>query len=335
MATRTPNLSLIKPGPDDAVDVADLNENFDKLDNFAGGVGGDTYTKAEVDTMLAEKVNTEEGKGLSSNDFTDSEKAQILANKAGIGAVANRGSKNQLDVSQTPSTMNAGNITITKGTDGSLTLNGTSTAASDVIIGRITLPAGDYVLSGCAEGGSGGTWLIRIYGEPVITNTSNTVGTVFHTDGITNATVRIVVGNNKTLTDAVFKPMICTKAEWDISQEFVLYAPTNRELYEAIDNINSELSVPVISSSTSLTDYANTLSRGYHTAFFTSASKPSDAPISDNCFVEIFVYSGSTAIMRVIPTGTAHYANNYVKTKVSGTWQTGWVVYAGTAQSGT
>lgn len=103
----------------------------------------------------------------------------------------------------------------------------------------------------------------------------------------------------------------------------------------AIDNINTELSMPVISSSTSLTDYANTLSRGYHTAFFSNASKPSDAPISDNCFVEIFVYSGSTAIIRVIPTGTAHYTNNYVKTKVSGTWQTGWVVFAGTAQSGT
>jgi hypothetical protein len=128
--------------------------------------------------------------------------------------------------------MNAGNITITKGTDGSLTLNGTSTAVSDVIIGIITLPAGDYVLSGCAEGGSGGTWLIRIYGEPVITNTSNTVGTVFHTDGITNATVRIVVGNNKTLTNAVFKPMIRDASIEDSS--LVPYAPTNRELYEMI-----------------------------------------------------------------------------------------------------
>lgn len=219
----------------------------ERLDNMEQGTG-DTYTKAEVDTMLAEKVNTEEGKGLSSNDFTDSDKAQISANKAGIGAVANRGSKNQLDVSQTSSTMNAGNITITKGADGSLTLNGTSTAVSDVLIGRITLPAGDYVLSGCAEGGSGGTWLIRIFGNQVVSNSSHTVGTVFHTEGITNADVRIVVGNNKTLTDAVFKPMLCTKAEWDISQEFVLYAPTNRELWEKINSIKRTYKVPISST---------------------------------------------------------------------------------------
>ena len=100
--------------------------------------------------------------GMTNVELTDS----VESNKAGIGVVSNRGSKNQLDVSQTPSSMNAGNITITKGADGSLTLNGTSSATvSDVLIGRITLPAGDYVLSGCAEGGAGGTWLIRIYGD--------------------------------------------------------------------------------------------------------------------------------------------------------------------------
>lgn len=190
-------------------------------------------TSGGVYTSLTTKVDKVAGKGLSTNDFTNQDKAQISTNKNGIATVANRGSKNQLDVSQTPSTMNAGNITITKGADGSLTLNGTSSSTvSDVLIGRITLPAGDYVLSGCAEGGSGGTWLIRIIGDPSITNASHTAGTVFHTDGITNAQVRIVVGGNKTLTNAVFKPMICTKAEWDASQEFVLYAPTNRELYE-------------------------------------------------------------------------------------------------------
>ena len=30
----------------------------------------------------------------------------------------------------------------------------------------------------------------------------------------------------------VFKPMICTAADWAVSQKFVPYAPTNRELYE-------------------------------------------------------------------------------------------------------
>ena len=212
----------------------DLQPVISDLSTIRSGaaLGATAVQPSDMEEALDDKVDKVAGKGLSTNDFTNADKAQITTNKNGITAVANRGSKNQLDVSQTPSSMNAGNITITKGADGSLTFNGTSTAVSDVIIGRITLPAGDYVLSGCAEGGSLGTWLIRIYGDPNITNASDTAGTVFHTDGITNASVRIVVGGNKTLTNAVFKPMICTKAEWDISQEFVRYAPTNRELFE-------------------------------------------------------------------------------------------------------
>jgi hypothetical protein len=73
----------------------------ERLDNIEQGAGGDTYTKTEVDTMLAEKVDKVNGKGLSTNDFTDSEKAQISANKAGIGAVANAGSKNLVNNTMT------------------------------------------------------------------------------------------------------------------------------------------------------------------------------------------------------------------------------------------
>jgi hypothetical protein len=148
-------------------------------------------------------------------------------------------------------------------------------------------------------------------------------------------------GTGDTYTKAEVDTMLAEKVDKVNGKDLSTNDFTNQDKEQitanknGIDSIKNELSAPNISSSTLLADYANTLSKGYHTAFFASVSKPSDAPISDNCFVEIFVYSGSTAIMRVIPTGTAHYANNYVKTKVSGTWQTGWVVFAGTAQSGT
>ncbi len=61
----------------------------ERLDNIEQGAGGDTYTKAEVDTMLAEKVDKVDGKGLSTNDFTNADKAQITTNKNNISTLLN------------------------------------------------------------------------------------------------------------------------------------------------------------------------------------------------------------------------------------------------------
>jgi len=49
-----------------------------------GEVVVDAYTKAETDTLLAEKVSTEIGKGLSANDYTTEEKNKLsgIANNA-------------------------------------------------------------------------------------------------------------------------------------------------------------------------------------------------------------------------------------------------------------
>ena len=41
--------------------------------------------KSEMDTALAGKVNTENGKGLSTNDYSDTEKAQVATNASDIG----------------------------------------------------------------------------------------------------------------------------------------------------------------------------------------------------------------------------------------------------------
>jgi len=49
--------------------------------SYSGGIGP-YYTTTDIDNKLAEKVTKETGKGLSSNDFTDSYKAQVEANTA-------------------------------------------------------------------------------------------------------------------------------------------------------------------------------------------------------------------------------------------------------------
>ena len=80
-----------------------------------------------------------------------------------------------------------------------------------------------------------------------------------------------------------------------------------------------------ITSSTSITAYVNALSKGHYVTYYASTSKPSDAPADANCFVEIFVYSSTTALVRVTPTSSSYFGTVYEINKLVGTWQTQWV----------
>lgn len=60
MANRTVNYGLVKPTQDEFYDIEVQNANFDT-----------------VDSLLKSKVDTVEGKGLSTNDFTDAEKGKL------------------------------------------------------------------------------------------------------------------------------------------------------------------------------------------------------------------------------------------------------------------
>lgn len=42
-----------------------------------GGGGGSSYTKAEIDEMLLGKVDAVDGKGLSTNDYSDADKFNV------------------------------------------------------------------------------------------------------------------------------------------------------------------------------------------------------------------------------------------------------------------
>ena len=236
MATRTPNLSLIKPGPDDAVDVADLNENFDKIDNFAGGVGGDTYTKSEIDEMLDEKVDAEEGKGL----ISDSEKAQIEKNTEGVTVLEQmNGKKNWINVNVTSQTVSTLDFTVNA--DNTILVNGSkpSSSVSLTINDAVQPPQGEYVLLD-GSGVSSSTLNITLF-----KNTSTWTGTTatngkfeFTANGTDTYYCRIYV--NAAVDNVTFKPMIIQKAAYDAGfTDYTPYAPTNRELYEMILSLQS------------------------------------------------------------------------------------------------
>jgi hypothetical protein len=104
------------------------------------------------------------------------------------------------------------------------------------------------------------------------------------------------------------------------------YAKTNRELTVISDEIHGLMDS--ITSSTTMSAYTDSLEQGHYVTFISSTSTPSDAPVADRMFVEIFVYSSYTALIRAYPTGPSHAV--YQKTKVEGLWGD-WYKFIGTA----
>lgn len=133
------------------------------------------YTRDEIDGLLAAKVGAEDGKGLSSNDFTDADKsklgnlenyddaaitAEIALNRSTLGYQR----KNLLRNNCKSITMNG--VTATVNADGIVTLSGSNTAGKAfVLFGNICtgladqfknnakfLPNGQYIVSGGSSG---------------------------------------------------------------------------------------------------------------------------------------------------------------------------------------
>ena len=100
------------------------------------------------------------------------------------------------------------------------------------------------------------------------------------------------------------------------------------ELRSEIHALNSN-----ITASTTISAYVNSLSKGHYTSFILYNSVPSDSPLaSTNAFVEIIVYSATTAMVRLTPVGTTADNKYYTNTKSAGTWR-GWYRYEAEANS--
>lgn len=87
--------------------------------------------------------------------------------------------------------------------------------------------------------------------------------------------------------------------------------------------------LPNITSSTTIQGYADSLSKGVYTAFITNVSNPSDSPINANCFVNIYVYSTTTAAVELIPIASNELSRTYTMRKIVGTWRE-WYMVEGT-----
>lgn len=149
-------------------------------------------------------------------------------------------SKNHLPITAESTTESGVRIAVKD--DGTIHLNGTSTADIDFDIVptaeldsfQLLLPEDhEYTLCGCPEGGSSSTYSLNVTTEGV-TYSDYGVGVRFTPTPSsadetisTSITVKITIKSGQTFDDVVFKPMICRSKDYKYSPDFESYIDPN------------------------------------------------------------------------------------------------------------
>ena len=238
--TYTPNYNLGKQEDHaDKFDMSVITENMDKLDT-------ELHEQAED---ISEVQNRQ--------DSLDTAEA---ADRAALAELIDGAAKNRLPFSDLAMikrqntggtwdnnkfTHNNG-VTFTVNDDFSVSVNGTATGGNAVLVlspvGGFTAKEGNWVLSGCPEGGSTTTYNISIAG------TASDIGNNAEFTSVSAKLVRIYVLSGTAVDDLVFRPMVCSKAAWDISQAYQPYRPSYAELYEMVKALQGGSSLNSVQS---------------------------------------------------------------------------------------
>lgn len=132
--------------------------------------------------------------------------------------------KNLLNITAQSQTING--VTFTVNEDGSVTTNGTATANANFALSTMSLPVGDYVLSGCPAGGGYSTYSVFIQtGNNAIYDTTVVGKTFSSDDGTVSRKVLINIQKGQTVSDLTFYPMIRPAGTSDAYEPYV-EAPT-------------------------------------------------------------------------------------------------------------
>ena len=183
-----------------------LKADYDSLESVVGEVTVDKNIEniAPILDNLYEELPkvTASGTELTINDTrTGKMKVQLLGNTS----QTQKTGKNLLNI-QTSSSSQFG-ITVTKNSDGTLTVNGTATADAAVIFNTsVTLEAGTYTLSGCPSGGSASTYNLNL--DQLSTMRDNGSGVTFTLNSERTSTAYVSVKSGVTMNNVIFKPMI-------------------------------------------------------------------------------------------------------------------------------
>jgi hypothetical protein len=245
MATETTNYHFIKPGDTDPVDNTPLNQNFDSIDAAIAEHVANTNNPHQV---------TKEQVGLGNVDN--------VATKDVLAELVDSGAKNLLKITVASQTI--GGVTFTVNDDGTVTVDGTNTGTGSVSFMLVPnqqanlIPDGDYWLSGCPQGGGTNTFDLRWFRySPNASAYDTGSGAAIHKNGnTTDSNIAIVVRPGVTVNNITFKPMLCTKAAWDISQTYVPYRPSYDELVARIEALEQAAGINTRSVATLATESA-------------------------------------------------------------------------------
>lgn len=203
-------------------------------------------TYLEIDACPARITALENGKA-DSTELTAETTARTAADAKHLAALVelvDGGAKNKLEMTQTQTTLERYGVTATfDKSAGTVKLTGShvstdSSAIFEFYAGNASdtrvLPSGSYHLSGAPSGGSTSTYRAALTSISSAVDTGS--GADFTLDSPMYAAYRIIVSGNVNFgtNGMVFRPMICSKAAWDISQTFVPYCPSMAELYAMI-----------------------------------------------------------------------------------------------------
>lgn len=222
-----------------ASDVSDWAKASTKPAYTASEVGADTKGAADTALSSAKSYTDEKIAGIDLSGVNGS----TALNKSTLGYQKKNLMKN------TATNQSSNGITYTVNTDGTITVNGTATAQSVLYISRKLLPVGKYILSGCAEGGSGATYAIsleRKHGDTTVWFADTGSGVVFDIyNATTSMAVFIDIRKGQTFDNVVFSPMI-------------RYADIEDSTYETyVDDVDSRLSTLENVGATMVTDLTN------------------------------------------------------------------------------
>jgi hypothetical protein len=210
---------------------AQMKKNEDEIASAKG-----TYT------TLSERLNAIESEQESQGAALDEDRAAIVE-------LVDGGAKNVLNYTEIGTNASHGTtfvsngVTYTLNSDFSITAERTETSTVDsscnlrIASSSLYVDAfcnGNYILSGCPEGGGDTAYSLRaIRDDYRPTDTGN--GVELPDKGAnTNIYINMLVmaAFEGTVT---FRPMICTKAAWDISQQYVPYRPCYDELIARLE----------------------------------------------------------------------------------------------------
>lgn len=160
--------------------------------------------------------------------------------RAALAEVVDSGAKNLVEVTASNISSTSSNVTVTVNSDKSIKITGNGSAVGSLIIISIPvyLSAGSYVLSGCPSGAdyaNGYTCDLRDTNNSSKSgsDTGNGVEFTLSSSGNYRWCIRLAATYTIPSGGVTFYPMVCTKAAFGVSQKFVPYAWTSRNILDS------------------------------------------------------------------------------------------------------